>query len=129
MFSAAFDRQSGHDNDGKIYVLDMGEPVKIMDLARQMIRLAGFEPEKDIGIDVVGMRPGEKLFEEVFHGAEAPVPTDAPGILLATPRTSNLGEMKEAVTGLLRERDPDTLKEAIRAQVPEYTPEKTQRAP
>ena len=52
--------------DGKIFVLDMGKPVKIMDLARQMIRLAGLKPEKDVKIEVTGIRPGEKLFEEIF---------------------------------------------------------------
>ncbi len=54
---------------GTIYVLDMGEPVRIMDLARQMIRLAGLRPDKNIEIVVTGPRPGEKLREELFHEA------------------------------------------------------------
>ena len=51
---------------GEIFVLDMGEPIKIIDIARRMISLAGYTPDVDIKIDVVGCRPGEKLFEELF---------------------------------------------------------------
>jgi O-antigen biosynthesis protein WbqV len=85
--------------DGGIFVLDMGEPVKIVDLARQMIRLAGLKPDIDIGIRFTGLRPGEKLFEELFHGAERPEPTGHEGLLMARPRLSDL----RLVTGALRE--------------------------
>jgi FlaA1/EpsC-like NDP-sugar epimerase len=66
-----------------LYVLDMGEPVPIMDLAEQMIRLSGLEPEQDIAIEVVGRRAGEKLHEELFNPYERPQPTPAEKILLA----------------------------------------------
>jgi FlaA1/EpsC-like NDP-sugar epimerase len=75
--------------EGGIFVLDMGPPVKIVDLARQMIRLAGLRPDKDVEIRFTGLRPGEKLFEELFHGREPAVPTGAPGLLMATPRTAD----------------------------------------
>ena len=68
---------------GELFVLDMGEPVRIMDLAEQMIRLSGLEPGRDIAVEVVGRRPGEKLHEELFNPHERPQPTPAQKILRA----------------------------------------------
>ncbi len=68
---------------GEVFVLDMGEPVKIVDLAHNMIRLAGLEPDADIAIDFTGVRPGEKINEELFGTDERPQPTAAKRILRA----------------------------------------------
>ncbi len=68
---------------GEVFVLEMGDPVKIAELARNMIRLAGLEPEVDIGIEMVGPRPGEKLHEELFNPGERPQPTPAEKIVCA----------------------------------------------
>jgi len=76
-------------HQGGIFVLDMGAPVKIVDLARQVIRLAGLHPDKDVEIRFTGLRPGEKLHEELFHGQEPPVPTGHAGLLMAAPRTAD----------------------------------------
>jgi len=92
--------QSQGGGDGKIFVLDMGDPIRIMDLAEQMIRLAGLRPGHDIKIDIIGIRPGEKLFEEIFHGTESLVATQSPGILLATPRPGSFDDLLSALADI-----------------------------
>ena len=82
---------AGLGERGRIFVLDMGEPVKIVDLARQMIRLAGLEPDRDIAIKFTGLRAGEKLTERLSDEDEPLQPTQLPGILTAAPRIVALG--------------------------------------
>ncbi|HJV77445.1 MAG TPA: nucleoside-diphosphate sugar epimerase/dehydratase [Paludibacter sp.] len=73
-------------NSGEIYVFDMGSPVKIVDLAKRMIELAGFVPNKDINIEFIGLRPGEKLFEELLNDKEITIPTEHEKITIANVR-------------------------------------------
>jgi FlaA1/EpsC-like NDP-sugar epimerase len=68
---------------GDVFVLEMGDPVRIVDLARNMIRLAGLEPDEDIAIEIIGRRPGEKIHEELFNPGERPEPTPAEKIVCA----------------------------------------------
>jgi O-antigen biosynthesis protein WbqV len=85
---------------GKIFVLDMGEPVRVQDLARQMIRLAGLRPDIDVKIAFTGLRPGEKLYEELLHVAESLMPTAYKDILLAAPRTADAALLARAIDEL-----------------------------
>jgi len=73
-------------NSGEIYVFDMGSPVKIVDLAKRMIELAGFVPNKDINIEFIGLRPGEKLYEELLNDKETTIPTNHDKITIASVR-------------------------------------------
>ncbi|MEC9152381.1 MAG: nucleoside-diphosphate sugar epimerase/dehydratase [Pseudomonadota bacterium] len=88
------------ESEGRIFVLDMGEPVKIIDLARQIIRLAGLQPDKDIAVEIIGPRPGEKLHEVLLHEKETPVPTACKGLTLAAPRAPNLALMTRTIDEL-----------------------------
>ncbi|MDE2230392.1 MAG: polysaccharide biosynthesis protein [Alphaproteobacteria bacterium] len=115
---------SGDDEArGKLFVLDMGEPVKIVDLARQMIRLAGKRPDRDVKIEFVGLRPGEKLREELFHEQEALVPTRVAGIRLAAPRAIDYAMLSRALDELAehaREGRTDRVLVVLRNLVPEF---------
>lgn len=107
-----------------IYVLDMGEPVKIVDLATQMIRLAGLKPGEDVAISYIGLRPGEKLYEELFYQEEAPRPTNADGVMLAAPRKVTFVEVDNYLRKLekaLERGDDEAISQIIRHLVPEYS--------
>jgi len=103
---------------GEIFVLEMGEPVSIMQLARDMIELSGLDPDRDIAIEVVGRRPGEKLHEELFNPYEHPQPTPAERILHAerTPRDpEEVSSMFESIGLLALEGDVGGLAEHVGA--------------
>lgn len=85
---------------GEIFVLDMGEPVKIMDLAMDLIRLSGFEPGQDIDIEIIGLRPGEKMYEELFMEQEQLKPTRHDKIFIGEPVYSDLEALRGELEGL-----------------------------
>lgn len=87
--------------DAQVFVLDMGEAVRIDDLARQLIRLAGHEPDLDIRIEYTGLRPGEKLTEEIFYAAEDVRPTAVEGVLTARAEAATLADLKPRLDALL----------------------------
>ncbi|OIR06781.1 UDP-N-acetyl-alpha-D-glucosamine C6 dehydratase [mine drainage metagenome] len=109
--------------DGEILVLDMGEPVRIVDLARDMIRLSGFT-EEEIRIEFTGLRPGEKLYEELLADSETTLPTRHPKLRVArgdgVPDAAWLDEL--AAWLACPDRDPAEVRRALRTWVPEYRP-------
>jgi FlaA1/EpsC-like NDP-sugar epimerase len=88
-------------NGGEIYIFDMGEPVKIIDLAKKMIRLAGFIPDKDINIKIIGLRPGEKLYEELLNDTSKTLPTHNVKILIAQDTIDDFEDINIAITELI----------------------------
>ena len=106
-----------------IYVLDMGEPVRILDLARRMIRLAGLEPEVDIKIAVTGLRPGERLSEALESDGEALKPTGVPGVRATEARSFPVGALDAALVRLrqaVASHDGPAVLAALATLVPEY---------
>ncbi len=108
-----------------ILILDMGQPVKIKELAEDMIRLANLSPHKDISIQYIGLRPGEKLSEELFFVEENRKPTKHKKIYIATGRNVSLDTLTQRVEGLvniLAKKDRAELDNAIASIIPEYRP-------
>ena len=112
---------------GEIFVLDMGEPVSITYLAEQMIRLSGLEPGEDIEIQYTGLRPGEKLYEELFHEKESLVATKHEKILLARHRAIDSRELQQ-IFDRLEQACQAFDEEAVRAEIRRLVPELHQQA-
>jgi len=109
--------------DSEVFVLDMGEPVLISELARNMIRLTGLVPDEDIEIRTTGLRPGEKLFEEIHLEDENHLPTPHEKISRFNCRSMSpayLTRWLEQLQGLLRRRDRDGVLDHMKLIVPEY---------
>jgi FlaA1/EpsC-like NDP-sugar epimerase len=129
--AAAMVSISGAMGQGAVFVLDMGEPVKIVDLAQRMIELSGFSlqneqnPDGDIAIEVVGLRPGEKLYEELLIG-DNPTPTEHPRIMKAQEIFKDWTELeKELVTlqGSLNAGDTESIYEQLKQLVGGFKPD------
>ena len=112
---------------GEVFVLDMGEPVKIIDLATDLIRLCGFEPGKDIDVQFTGIRPGEKLYEEMFFHEEHALPTNHPKLLRAKKAGIPEGLMRriDRLVASTDTADDDELREMLVALVPDFQREAT----
>lgn len=111
---------------GRIFVLDMGEPVRIVDIARRMIRLAGLVPDQDIKITYTGLRPGEKLFEELFDHAEQTVPTQTPSTMAAIPQPIDRTILRRAcdlLASAAKEGNIADILRLLKTNVPGYRPE------
>jgi len=108
---------------GEIFVFDMGKSVKIVNLARNMIKLSGYEPDRDIEIKFIGLRPGEKIFEELIYSTENNVPTYHPKILIAQVNqvdsdwiTNRMNKFLQA----LKQEDALELVTQLKKTVPEF---------
>lgn len=111
---------------GEIYVFDMGKPVKILDLAEKMIRLSGLEPYKDIDIQITGLRPGEKLFEELLNDVATTLPTHHPKILISKIPAGQFLEIKSKVKTIIKtatKHEDRKVVKLLKELVPEFKSE------
>ena len=110
-------------NGGEIYIFDMGEAVKIIDLAKKIIKLAGFTPNKDIDIKIIGLRPGEKLYEELLNDKSTTLPTYNEKIMIARAEMYNYEEIDSHIAELIDSAslfDKVEVVKRMKAIVPEY---------
>ena len=110
-------------NGGEIYIFDMGKPVKIIDLARKMIKLAGFIPEQDIEIKIVGLRPGEKLYEELLNDNSKTLPTHHEKIMIAQEIQDEFEDLHADINeliGIANFFDNDDIVAKMKKIVPEF---------
>lgn len=111
---------------GEIFILDMGEPVKILDLAKNLIRLSGFEPYKDIDIKITGLRPGEKLYEELLLNMENSVATEYEKIFIEKPIVHNVEALKDGLERLDKVKntlDKKDITDILKDMVPTFKPD------
>ena len=118
--------QAGSMGDGgEIFILDMGTPIKIDDMARDLIRLSGFEPDVDIKIEYIGLRPGEKFFEELITEGEGIIPTSHEKIMVLKGIECNMDFLNGGIDVLARlayEQNAEQIRQKLQEIVPEYAP-------
>ena len=110
-------------NGGEIYIFDMGKPVKIIDLARKMIKLAGFVPDREIKIKIVGLRPGEKLYEELLNDSSKTLPTYHEKIMIAEELEEEFDDLNAEITDLIHKAnflESDDIVMQMKKIVPEF---------
>jgi FlaA1/EpsC-like NDP-sugar epimerase len=110
---------------GEIFILDMGTPVKIVDMARDLIRFSGFETDVDIQVEYIGLRPGEKLREELITEGEGIVPTSHEKIMVLRGESRNLLGLNGSIDKLASmsyEQDVEAIISKLKEIVPEYSP-------
>jgi FlaA1/EpsC-like NDP-sugar epimerase len=108
---------------GEIFILEMGEPVKIDNMARDLIRFSGFEPDVDIKIVYTGLRPGEKLYEELMTAQEGVISTGHQKIMVLNSHTGDMSRLDgrlEDLKNAAKNRDQDQIRKVLRQIVPEY---------
>lgn len=110
---------------GEIFILNMGEPVRIYDLAENLIKLSGLKPGVDIEIKVTGLRPGEKMYEELLMDSEKTLPTDNKDIMISTGDALDLSTVQDKLNRLERclDKDNATIKRTLAEVVPTYHPD------
>jgi FlaA1/EpsC-like NDP-sugar epimerase len=116
---------------GEIFLLEMGTPIKIVDMARDLIRLSGFEPDVDINIEYIGLRPGEKLYEELITEGEGVIPTSHEKIMVLKGKECNLEVLNGKIDDLVhlaREQDAEKIKKRLQEIVPEYKPAQSENS-
>jgi len=119
-------QSAAQGSGGEIFLLDMGKPVRILDLARQLIELSGRVPDRDIRIEFTGLRPGEKLFEELSYAGENVTATSHPKIKRLLCAAPPLPQVRRLMTDLVRQSDmmdAGQLKQLLKWTVPEYQPQ------
>ena len=124
VLQAATLRDDTVDEGGAILVLDMGKPVKILDMANEMIKLAGLTPNEDIEIKITGLRPGERLYEDLFDDAEELLPTSHAAMMAARPRVADRAFVEKGISAMVQAagRGEDaTVRELMGRLIPDFT--------
>jgi O-antigen biosynthesis protein WbqV len=123
VITAATHAMGGERSHVSVYVLNMGQPVKIVDLAERMIRLSGLQPGHDIDVVFTGMRPGERLHEILFANEEPPIEIGVAGVMAAKPNEPPMQTLRKWISALeqaIEHDDPATIKTVLKDAVPEF---------